>query len=170
MFAQSFNPFGVTDPFYLGNQSFYTDEWHRKRQLSRHHLHTRRSEERQMQLHQTDEEEMRRRRLEILKRYMEKPETTDNIATTSLGQDTEESDEMNCIPREVSIVQSQDSFDSEELRRPVRRRQSSLESNQYQFLHAENDEGEDLSCCAQLPHLIGFDDLDEDAEDDESVL
>ncbi|KAL3803354.1 hypothetical protein HJC23_009318 [Cyclotella cryptica] len=202
MFAQSYNPFGVSDPFYLVNQVSYTEEQHRKRHLTQsRHLKSRRKDQQACHtpsaLHGTedDQEEMRRCRFEILERYNmhENSELGKNIVTgsqggkfVSLGLQTEERYEaakdwlsdLAGIPREVNVVQANDSFNDNLSETHDLWSRHGIDSRCHelsplnsrvteQHTHARNDQGRESEYVKGdcPPHLIAVEDEDEDDDD-----
>ena len=155
MFAQSYNPLGVTDSFYLIKQPFRPDEQHRKQQMARRHVSTKKKG---LQTHQIfsalhrfgeDEEEMRQCRLHILKKYMNKCESE---------YLHEEREEMNndwhsdpgCVPREVNVILAPSSSSSEPHTKPNSQDKDEIVCDEDNCFSVDD-----------VPHLIGVDEEDD---------
>lgn len=164
MFAQSYNPFGVTDSFYLGKQSFCKDEQHRKQHMSprrsagaaKRKAHVSHQMLSSLRKTEEDEEEMRQCRLDILRRYMKKCESEHQVEDRR-DKETLENDwhsDPGCIPREVNVILSPG---------------STSPGAQVQCQAADSCLDDVYLQLEDVPHLIGVDDEDE-YEDDVSTL
>jgi hypothetical protein len=167
MFAQSYNPHSVTDPFYLNLVK--PDERFRKRQTAqrRRHVGTKRQEKESHKMHSVlrkqdeDEDELRQCRLDILLRYMNKCQSEHQVdygGDDEMKDDDWHSDPGRCVPREVNIILSPGAVSP------------GTPSTQAQGQITEPCEDSNCFTCDAIPHLIGVEDVDEEDEEDISLL
>jgi hypothetical protein len=163
MFAQSYNPHRVTDPFYLVKP----DELIRKRQAAqRRHSGAKRTEQQphtmKSALRKQDEDELRQCRLDILQRYMNKCQSehqVDDRGDEEMKDKDSHSDPGCCVPREVRIILSPGSLNP-----------GVSPSTQAQGQIVESSDDSNCFPCDTIPHLIGVEDFDEEDGDDISLL